>query len=432
MQKKLIALAVAGLASAGAFAQSNVTIYGVADGSFESVSADGASSGTGYASRTRIATNSSLIGFKGTEDLGNGLKAMFQVENQISLDGPGANATNTTNNTNSQSMGNGWNTRDTFVGLTGGFGAVLAGYVSTPQRSTATKYDLMPGATGSGSLLNMIGRVNLGGVTQGALGTTNNFGVSTDVGGGQSVTNNVGTIFRSQALVYVTPVFNGFNGVIAYVPNENRDNTATGTGYKRNQYGWNAAANYANGPINVSLAYLKLNDIGAISAIGGAGAPLSGDQNHTNWLLGASYDLSPSTKVSFMYDNFKGKLGLSAGGEVEVKRNAFYLAGKQSFGANEIILAYMKNGDNKVSGLDGNFGNSGAQAWSLRLAHNFSKRTQAYAIYTQIRNESNAVYDFNGFNSVAPAGTGGTGGGVGTLNAGADPRVLGVGVRHNF
>lgn len=423
MQKKLIALAVAGLASAGAFAQSNVTIYGVADGSFESVSANGASSGTGYASRTRIATNSSLIGFKGTEDLGNGLKAMFQVENQISLDGPSSTTTN------SQSMGNGWNTRDTFVGLSGGFGAVLAGYVSTPQRSTAAKYDLMPGATGSGSSLNMIGRVNLGGVTQGALGTTNNFGESTAVGRGQSVTNNVGTIFRSQALAYVTPVFNGFNGVIAYVPNENRDNTATGTGYKRNQYGWNAAANYANGPINVSLAYLKLNDIGAISAIGGAGAPFSGDQNHTNWLLGASYDLSPSTKVSFMYDNFKGKLGLSAGGEVEVKRNAFYLAGKQSFGANEIVLAYMKNGDNKVSGLAGNFGNSGAQAWSLRLAHNFSKRTQAYAIYTQIKNESNAVYDFNAIDSVAPAGTGG---GVGTLNAGADPRVLGVGVRHNF
>lgn len=423
MQKKLIALAVAGLASAGAFAQSNVTIYGVADGSFESVSANGASSGTGYASRTRIATNSSLIGFKGTEDLGNGLKAMFQVENQISLDGPSGTTTN------SQSMGNGWNTRDTFVGLSGGFGAVLAGYISTPQRSTAAKYDLMPGATGSGSSLNMIGRVNLGGVAQGALGTTNNFDVSTAVGGGQSVTNNVGTIFRSQALAYVTPVFNGFNGVIAYVPNENRDNTATGTGYKRNQYGWNAAANYANGPINVSLAYLKLNDIGAISAIGGAGAPFSGDQNHTNWLLGASYDLSPSTKVSFMYDNFKGKLGLSAGGEVEVKRNAFYLAGKQSFGANEIVLAYMKNGDNKVSGLAGNFGNSGAQAWSLRLAHNFSKRTQAYAIYTQIKNESNAVYDFNAIDSVAPAGTGG---GVGTLNAGADPRVLGVGVRHNF
>lgn len=419
MQKKIIALAVAGLASAGAFAQSNVTIYGVADASFESVNVGG-----GYASRTRLATNSSLIGFKGTEDLGNGLKAIFQVENQLSLDGPKDNTTN------SQSMGNGWNTRDTFVGLSGGFGAVLAGYISTPQRSTAAKYDLMPGATGSGSSLNMIGRVNLGGVVQGAGLGANTFEANSGaLGGGQTLTNNVGTIFRSQALAYVTPVFNGFNGVIAYVPNENRDNTATGTGYKRNQYAWNAAANYANGPINVSLAYLKLNDIGAISAIGGAGAPFSGDQNHTNWLLGASYDLSPSTKVSFMYDNFKGKLGLSAGGEVEVKRNAWYLAGKQSFGANDLIVAYMRNGDNKVSNLPGSYGDTGAQALSIRLAHNFSKRTQAYAIYTQIKNESNAVYDFNAIDPAVPAGTGG---GNGVINAGADPRVLGVGVRHNF
>jgi hypothetical protein len=37
MQKKLIALAVAGLASTGAFAQANVTVYGVADATFDVV-----------------------------------------------------------------------------------------------------------------------------------------------------------------------------------------------------------------------------------------------------------------------------------------------------------------------------------------------------------------------------------------------------------
>lgn len=420
MQKKLIALAVAGLASTGAFAQSNVTIYGVADGSFESVSVGG-----GYASRTRLATNSSLIGFKGTEDLGNGLKAIFQVENQISLDGPRGNTTN------SQSMGNGWNTRDTFVGLTGGFGAVLGGYVSTPQRSTAAKYDLMPGATGSGSSLNMIGRVNMGGVYQGAgLVANNSFDTNSAVGA-QTAANNVGTIFRSQALVYVTPVVSGFNAVIAYVPNENRDNTATAAGAKRNPFGWNAAANYSNGPVNVSLAYLKLNDIGAglTNATGAGTNTFTGDEDHTNWLLGASYDFSPSTKVSFMYDNYKGKLGLGSGSTATVKRNAWYLAGKQSFGANDLIVAYMRNDDNKVNGVGGSFGDTGAQAWSVRLAHNFSKRTQAYAIYTQIENEANATYDFSG---IDPAVPGGTGGGNGAVSAGADPRVLGVGIRHSF
>lgn len=415
MQKKLIALAVAGLASTGAFAQSNVTIYGVADGSFESVSVGG-----GYASRTRLATNSSLIGFKGTEDLGNGLKAIFQVENQISLDGPRGITTN------SQSMGNGWNTRDTFVGLTGGFGAVLAGYVSTPQRSTAAKYDLMPGATGSGSSLNMIGRVNMGGVYQGA-GLVANNSFSTSAVGGDDLANNVGTIFRSQALTYVSPVVNGFNAVIAYVPNENRDNAAAPNTVKRNPFGWNAAFNYSNGPINASLAYLKLKDIGIDQ--GASNAVFNGEEDHTNWLLGVSYDFSPSTKVSFMYDNYKGKLGLDAGGTGEVKRNAWYLAGKQSFGANDLTVAYMRNDDNKVSNVPGSYGDTGAQAWSIRLAHNFSKRTQAYAIYTQIENEANAVYDFN---AIDPAVPGGTGGGTGAVSAGADPRVLGVGIRHIF
>lgn len=415
MQKKLIALAVAGLASTGAFAQSNVTIYGVADGSFESVSVGG-----GYASRTRLATNSSLIGFKGTEDLGNGLKAIFQVENQISLDGPGGATTN------SQSMGNGWNTRDTFVGLTGGFGAVLAGYVSTPQRSTAAKYDLMPGATGSGSSLNMIGRVNMGGVYQGA-GLVANNSFSNSAVGGQNLANNVGTIFRSQALTYVSPVVNGFNAVIAYVPNENRDNTVAPDTVKRNPFGWNAAFNYSNGPINASLAYLKLKDIGIGQGVSNAVG--NGEEDHTNWLLGASYDFSPSTKVSFMYDNYKGKLGLDSGSAATVKRNAWYLAGKQSFGANDLVVAYMRNDDNKVNGVGGSFGDTGAQAWSVRLAHNFSKRTQAYAIYTQIENEANAVYDFN---AIDPAVPGGTGGGNGVVSAGADPRVLGVGIRHSF
>ena len=46
MQKKIIALAIAGLASTAAFAQTNVTIYGVADATFDSVKATGSSDGS--------------------------------------------------------------------------------------------------------------------------------------------------------------------------------------------------------------------------------------------------------------------------------------------------------------------------------------------------------------------------------------------------
>ena len=79
MQKKIIALAVAALASSAAFAQTNVTIYGVADATFDSVRATGSTGNSDrldYNNRNRVTANSSYIGFKGVEDLGNGLKAV--------------------------------------------------------------------------------------------------------------------------------------------------------------------------------------------------------------------------------------------------------------------------------------------------------------------------------------------------------------------
>lgn len=83
MQKKLIALAIAGLASSAAFAQTNVQIYGIMDMGVANVKADGRSSGwkidNGLLSGSRV-------GFKGEEDLGGGLKALFTVEYMLMPD----------------------------------------------------------------------------------------------------------------------------------------------------------------------------------------------------------------------------------------------------------------------------------------------------------------------------------------------------------
>ena len=80
MQRKLIALAVAGLVSAPAFAQSNVTIYGVIDVGVESVKY---SDSVGNLTRMFTSGNTTnRIGFKGSENLGNGLKANFVLESQ--------------------------------------------------------------------------------------------------------------------------------------------------------------------------------------------------------------------------------------------------------------------------------------------------------------------------------------------------------------
>ena len=104
MQKKLIALAIAGLGFTGAaFAQTNVTLYGVVDASVDitdSGDASGATTSSSGQRTTKISSNVSRIGFKGTEDLGDGLKAIFQLETAFNADGT-VFANNNSRNTNS-------------------------------------------------------------------------------------------------------------------------------------------------------------------------------------------------------------------------------------------------------------------------------------------------------------------------------------------
>ncbi|HPB90371.1 MAG TPA: porin, partial [Rugosibacter sp.] len=78
MQKKLIALALASLSSAAFADATNVTIYGVADATFDVIRvSDNANNTPNF---NRVSTNGSHIGFRGTENLGNGLSAIFQFE----------------------------------------------------------------------------------------------------------------------------------------------------------------------------------------------------------------------------------------------------------------------------------------------------------------------------------------------------------------
>ena len=79
MQRTLMAAAVALLATGSAFAQSSVTIYGRANVTVESLDRDGVKT-------TELVNNASRLGFKGTEDLGGGLKANFVLEHRFSID----------------------------------------------------------------------------------------------------------------------------------------------------------------------------------------------------------------------------------------------------------------------------------------------------------------------------------------------------------
>ena len=78
----------------------------------------------------RLDTHGNYIGFKGTEDLGNGLKALFVFETAMATD------------TNSPT-GTVFGGRDAYVGLTGGFGTVVAGTLTHPLRAMGAKVELL-------------------------------------------------------------------------------------------------------------------------------------------------------------------------------------------------------------------------------------------------------------------------------------------------
>ena len=149
--KRTLLVASLALASAGAaFAQSNITIYGRLNMTVESEK-------FGNASRsTAVNNNASRIGFKGTEDLGGGLKAGFVLEHGFNPD------------TGTTSSSRFW-ARESTVFLGGGFGKIQLGnaaasesyfatvdYVSMHNHDTGSSSDALAAFVSTGALQNSI------------------------------------------------------------------------------------------------------------------------------------------------------------------------------------------------------------------------------------------------------------------------------------
>ncbi|MFL6660099.1 MAG: porin [Massilia sp.] len=140
MQGKLLAVALVAAFPLAAMAQSSVTVYGIMDAAI-------AKEDTGAPNGKRTAINSgnqssSRLGFKGTEDLGNGLKAMFNIEAGVALD---------TGAADSALFG-----RRAVVGLSGDFGNITLGREYSPVADVAKETDVF-GQGFYGSNLNSFG-----------------------------------------------------------------------------------------------------------------------------------------------------------------------------------------------------------------------------------------------------------------------------------
>lgn len=352
--KNKYALAIAALASSAvcmhaAQAQTNVTVYGRLNVDIESIRISNPTGGVS-GDMSRMSSNSSRLGFRGTEDLGGDLKAIFQIESSVNPDA----GTGTLSG------------RDSFVGLAGNWGKVRLGIMDDPFKGMGEFTDRFKGT----------GLEDDG--TIAALG-----------GGGGGFTRR-----QINSLRYDSPVIGGFKGELQYgMEDEAPVNPKTSL---------SLAGTYTLGKLKLGAAYQqhknflvdhsdKAYRLGAKYDFGGfdiAGGVTRVDYDLTNgnitrdyWTISTGIKVGDSGVVSVKYGSAANGKGSAPNGSV------------------------TQTGSDNARIFKGP--NSGAKLYTIGYEHNLSKRTQLYTYYTRISNDTNANYRFgtNGVN-IAAAGPG--------------------------
>jgi len=353
MQKKIIALAVTALVSGAAFAQSsNVTIYGSMDMGFAHRSNNMTS---GIKSQNAIDSGISAgnrLGFKGSEDLGNGWSALFTLETGFAGD------------TGNLLQGGRIFGRQAFLGLSNSnAGAFLAGRVYTPHYSFASTVDPFKGGT-VGVYRNVFAA-----------------GVNT---GGENLFDPTRV---DNTLAYVSPSFSGFNVTAAYATNaigqENLGNKGDAKVYA-------LLPRYTNGPLDIGLSYhqIKVSD----------GVVIVQNPRITNWMLAGTYDFG-AVKLHALYD--QNKLSTKTDAHDGKKLKSFLLGVSVPFGQHAIQSSYSEG---KLKAASGEKTHK-ARQWALGYTYTLSKRTNFYAAYADISNKKNRA----AYASVGDASYGGNG-----------------------
>jgi len=316
MNKKLITLAVAAAMVAPLAAAAETTLYGRIDTALTLADDD-------TDDAWDVATATTRIGVKGSEDLGNGLKAIFQAEWAFTSSEGGSYDTVTTEFTTGEGEdatdykinSHNFRNRLAYAGLSGGFGTVAIGRQWTPYYGAVDKTDIFnnPSSVASANA------------------------------------NYLGPFRHGDMLSYVSPNFSGFQGKLAVIADR-----STGLGDSDGIDAYNPSLHYENGPINVGASYIGYDD-----DVGGQ------DQ----WGIAGAYNFG-MFKVIAQYEDVDETEGTNDddGGD------AWTLAGEAYFGNNTVRALYGQvDADDNSGELD---------VWAIGFQHNFSKRTRVYAEYT--------------------------------------------------
>ena len=370
MNKKLVALAVAGVLSAPLAAQAqtaNVTLYGRVNMTVEAVQVRNAPEGVNEPWIYRVNSNSSRLGVRGTESLGGGLNAIFQIESNVSAD-----------TGNSGGLAN----RESFVGLQGGWGTVKIGNFLAPYDDIHPIFGNVP-----------------------TLATTIMSTASLWAQGPVSKANGGFDARLNNSVRYDSPNFSGFTGSIQASQQTEAAN--------RNGMVYSMGGYYNNGPIQVGLAWERNQNVRATSTSDDA-ISVAGAYNFGIVRVGGVYE----------------RLDYDAGGG-SLKRDLYGVSATANLGPGQMYFAWIHADKGKGSAADGTQigglvkgDDSKSDEFVISYTYPLSKRTLTYVGYVLLNNEDQARYTFN-INPVNQAANGG-------LTTQGKPQGLVGGIVHFF
>lgn len=428
MNKKLLAVAVAGVlaAPAAALAQSSVTISGVFKLSFDNVKLGGFTTAAvaggrgagGNSSESRISDESSAIRFNVVEDLGGGLQAIGQIDWRVTMD-VGADAIGGNNHVGLRSKT---------------WGRLILG------RQDIHYFNRESNLTVAGSLkADSISLLAFAG------------------GGGVAIANATRT---PNIIHYTTPNWGGFTLIAAYSTNPiGAAESDIGSGLRKGR-GWHLNPNFQGSNFQVGYSYVSAKADGAFAAAapatvavagcaaggvitvtgaavatntcatsatltftaagaaGAAGAPAAdqrGDRLYGSYRWGGLH-------VGLAWD--KSKLKSATTGVETSNRTAWSLPIEYTWGNHGVYGHYTKARDDKAIANTA-AGDQSAKMFAITYGYWMSKRTSLGLTYAKLTNSGGAAYNLF-------TNSGGLGNAASTPAAGEDPRIISATVRHTF
>ncbi|WP_274572702.1 trimeric porin PorB [Neisseria leonii] len=337
MKKTLIALALTALPVA---AMADVVLYGQVKAGVEisKFKNKNGSSNEKSSTATEIADFGSRIGFKGKENLADGLDAIWQVESRVSVDG---------------NKNRGFGTRDSFIGLEGGFGKVRAGYISTP--------------------LNNMGTIDNWEYDNNALG----LGIFTRTGS------------RVVSARYDTPSFGGFSASVQYTPRDNANPSDKYTKEVAGRDAYYAGLNFANSGVFAQYGFgFKKNNVERAANTYAKGKDgyahrleAGYDANNLFVGLGAQYTKNWDTAGSYAKAVYNDDNAVVTGGSADAGVKTLEAAATVGYRFGNVTpkLSYAHGWKAKASEGGEKLNGSQYKQVVLGADYDFSKRTTAFA-----------------------------------------------------